>query len=270
VVRSAEQHGVGLIPSLFWYLACVPDLVGEPIDQWGNPGSKTHAFMREYVGEVVRRYQKSAAILAWEFGNEYNLGCDLPNAAEHRPPVWPELGTAVRRSSRDELTYDQLTVALSAFGKAVRQHDPTRLITCGNSFPRDSAWHNRRERSWKKDSAEQFAEMLALATPDPLNLISVHCYEETLGRVGEAAKAAAQTSKPLFVGEFQVPKPDSTEARGALNDFLASLKQHQVPLAAIWVFDFKAQEKDFSITTNNARAWQLGVLKEWNEKLAPR
>jgi hypothetical protein len=31
--------------SLFWYYACVPDLVGEPMDQWGNPESKVHAWM---------------------------------------------------------------------------------------------------------------------------------------------------------------------------------------------------------------------------------
>ena len=37
VVRSAEKHGVGLIPSLFWNMATLPDLVGEPIDQLGNP-----------------------------------------------------------------------------------------------------------------------------------------------------------------------------------------------------------------------------------------
>ena len=33
VVKSAEKHGIGLVPSLFWQFACVPDLVGEPMDQ---------------------------------------------------------------------------------------------------------------------------------------------------------------------------------------------------------------------------------------------
>ena len=33
VVRAAERHGIGLIPSLFWYSAAVPDIVGEPRDQ---------------------------------------------------------------------------------------------------------------------------------------------------------------------------------------------------------------------------------------------
>lgn len=270
VVRSAEKHGIGLIPSLFWHLPCVPDIVGEPMDQWGHPQSKTHAFMREYVREVVTRYKASPAIWAWEFGNEYNLACDLPNAAQHRPAVWPTLGTATNRTQRDEITYDMLVVALAEFGKAVRQHDPHRLITCGNSFPRESAWHNRKERSWKKDSPEQFAEMLALATPDPLNLISVHCYENALGQVGAATAAAAKAGKPLFVGEFQVAKSESPDARAALADFLGTLEKHGVPLAAIWVFDFKSQDKDFNITPANGRAWQLGVLRDWNIKFAQR
>ena len=49
VVHSAEKHGVGLVPSLFWFYSCVPDLVGEPMDQWANPQSKTQAWMRQYV-----------------------------------------------------------------------------------------------------------------------------------------------------------------------------------------------------------------------------
>jgi hypothetical protein len=48
VIRSAERHGVGLVPSLFWHMAMVPDLVGEPCSAWGDPASKTHVFMRQY------------------------------------------------------------------------------------------------------------------------------------------------------------------------------------------------------------------------------
>ena len=61
VVRAAERHGIGLIPSLFWHSATVPDIVGEPRNQWGNPRSKTHAFMRRYVREVVTRYHEMQA-----------------------------------------------------------------------------------------------------------------------------------------------------------------------------------------------------------------
>jgi len=54
-VKAAEESGVGIIPSLFWLPAAVPDLVGEPLDQWANPESKTRAYMRDYVRDIVAR-----------------------------------------------------------------------------------------------------------------------------------------------------------------------------------------------------------------------
>ena len=82
MVSIAEENGLGLLPSLFWLTATATDLVDEPRDQWGNPDSRTHAFMRGYVRDVVRRFADSPAIWGWEFGNEYNLDADLPNASE--------------------------------------------------------------------------------------------------------------------------------------------------------------------------------------------
>jgi hypothetical protein len=84
VVNSARKHGIGLVPSLFWYYACVPDLVGEPMDQWANPRSKTRAWMRDYVREVAARYRDDPAIWAWELGNEFSLRASLPNGKHHR------------------------------------------------------------------------------------------------------------------------------------------------------------------------------------------
>src|SRR5262245_51426923 len=72
VVQAAEESNVGLIANLFWVSYTVPDLVGEPRDQWGNAQSKTRQFMRTYTREVVSRYVNSPAIWGWEFGNEYN------------------------------------------------------------------------------------------------------------------------------------------------------------------------------------------------------
>ncbi|MDD5141794.1 MAG: immunoglobulin domain-containing protein, partial [Verrucomicrobiales bacterium] len=75
VVRCAETNGVGLIPSLFFADFCVPDLVGESVNQWGNTNSLTIAFMRTYLTNVISRYSNSPAIWGWEFGNEYNSSC---------------------------------------------------------------------------------------------------------------------------------------------------------------------------------------------------
>jgi hypothetical protein len=186
LVQSAERHGVGLIPSLFWFLSTVPDLVGEPCDQWGNSNSQTIRFMRDYTLEVVTRYRNSSAIWAWEFGNEYNLPADLPNAAQHRPPVVPELGTPAQRTARDEISQAAVRMALAEFAREVRRHDPHRLIISGNAFPRVSAWHQQHDRSWAKDTPEQFAEMLAADNSDPIQSLCVRLYEPTdASRLGQ-------------------------------------------------------------------------------------
>src|SRR6185312_8662051 len=160
VVQSAQAHGIGMIPSLFWFDSTVPDLVGEPVSEWGNPKSRTQRFMREYVREVVTRYRNNPTIWGWEFGNEYALGACLPNAKENRPAVVPELGTPATRSARDDLTFSIVREAYEDFATEVRKHDPRRMIVTGDSLVRASAWHQEHETNWTTDTPKQFAEML--------------------------------------------------------------------------------------------------------------
>ena len=197
VVRCAETNGIGLIPSLFWNCSTVSDIVGEHLDGLGNPDSKSIAFIRRYTEEVVTRYQDSPAIWGWEFGNEYNLACDLPNAAQHRPPIHPTLGTATNRTERDELKFTQLRTAFVAFAETVRKFDKSRGIISGNSLPRPSAWHNVHENTWTADSEAQFGEMLRRDNPDPLNVISVHVYPDCPRGIDVTVALAAQAGKPF-------------------------------------------------------------------------
>lgn len=265
VVQSAEKHGVGLVPSLFWHFACVPDLVGEPMDQWGDPQSRTHAWMREYVREVVTRYRDNPTIWAWELGNEFSLGASLPNAREHRPKTHASLGTPETRSGRDDLTYAMVRVAFAGFAKAVREHDATRLILTGDSFPRLSAWHQEHENTWTHDTPEQFAAMLALANPDPISAISLHAYEDDDHRFAMAMEVSRKLNKPVFVGEFGAPGETPADA-AKFRRLLQAIVDHQIPLAALWVFDLRTQP-DFSVTADNARAWQLDAIAEVNAQL---
>lgn len=270
VVKSAEQHGVGLIPSLFWFHATVPDMVGEPVGEWGNPASRTHAFMRSYVSNVVTRYRGSFAIWAWELGNEFNLPADLPNAAEHRPPVVPSLGTPATRSQVDDLTHAAFRTALVEFGREVRRHDPHRLILSGNAFPRVSAWHQMTEKSWQKDSSEQFATMLAGDNPDPINCLTVRGYEDSdFTRLSAAMDLATRLKKPLFVGEFGVSGPGDDTTKAAFARRLESLEKAGVTFAALWVYDFVGQQADWSVTPSNSRSYQLAALQEVNARLNP-
>lgn len=267
VVRSAQRHGIGLVPSLFWHDATVPGIVGEPVGEWGNPKSRTQAFMREYVREVVTRYRENPAIWLWEFGNEYALGASLPNAAKHRPPAGPELGAPASRSEHDDLTFAMVSAAFADFAKEVRKYDAQRLIVTGDSFPRSSAWHQTHETNWTGDTQAQFAEILNLLNPEPVDAISVHLYAVDEARLGWAAQAARKLNKPLFVGEFGAPGA-TPAAEVVCRRQIKALLDNEVPLAALWVFDFKSQ-KEFDVTADNARAAQLEWVAEANQALAP-
>jgi hypothetical protein len=268
LVKSAEQNKMGLIPSLFWLSSTVPDLVGEPCDQWGNPASRTIAFMREYTREMVTRYHNSPAIWAWELGNEYNLGADLPNAPEHRPSVVPELGTPATRTAHDDLTHDAFRRALVEFAKEVRLHDPERLILSGNAFPRASAWHQQHYQNWDPDTADQFAEMIAADNPDPINSITVRLYESSdANRIKQALMIGQKLKKPLFVGEFGVPGTPNEKSRVRFQEQLDLIERENIPFAALWAFDFSGQAADWNVTTANARSEQLRAVSELNRRL---
>ncbi len=282
VVRAAEEAEVGLIPSLFWFDACVPDIVGEPRSAWGDPESKTIAFMRQYVADVVPRYINSPAIWAWELGNEYDLAADLPNAPTHRPFIHPRLGTPEERTEKDDMTTEMVVTACREFAKAVRQHDPYRAITTGNSLPRPAAHHMHTEGTWTRDTREQFQQRLVLTSPGPVDLVSVHVYPfDPEGRFEDttsyqeilslAMAACAKEGKALFVGEFGAaedgkhggPKGPRHENEAILDALVAG----GVPLAAIWVYDLKQQQDTFSITPDNDRAYLLNLVAEANKRM---
>lgn len=283
VVASAQENGVGLVPSLFWNSTCVPDIVGEPRNQWGNPQSRTIAFMRQYTREVVARYKDSPAIWIWEFGNEYDLAADLPNAADHRPGVDPAAGTPAARSVEDDLRFDMVATALREFAVCVREIDPRRPISTGNSLPRASSYHQRTELKWQTDTREQFAEQLVVFNPDPCNTLSVHLYpEDRQKRFGQTTtsydeilalsmEASRKSGKPLFVGEWgardeqEGPKRDA--ARRDNLGLITALDRNKVPLAALWVYDHPAQEAFANVTAANERKYLLKAIELANYRV---
>lgn len=265
IVKAAEAHGVGLIPSLFWNQPTVCDLVGETCDQWGNTESKTTAYMRRYVKDVVTRYRNSPAIWGWEFANEYNLGANLPNAKEWRPPVVPDRQTALSRSEKDEWNYEIIRTAFAGFAKEVRKYDPYRIISTGDSMVRPGAWHNWKEKSWTLDTPEQQVEMIVSDNPDPVDVISVHIYEKAIEQLPLAVKASQQAHKPLFVGEFGAPgPPDKSEQ--AFRAQLAAIEAQKVPLAAVWTFGGN-QKDTYTITVDGERSYQLQAITEANARI---
>ncbi len=279
VVESAERAGIGLIPSLFWYMPTVPDIVGEPIDQLGNPNSKTVAFIRQYTREVVLRYRNSPAIWGWEFGNEYNLHADLPNASEHRPRIVPPLKTALKRTERDELSSEAMLTAFAQFATTVRKYDKHRIVITGNSIPRPSAYHNTKEMSWKKDSREQFEEILLRDNPDPFDVISVHVYrnsgqantESITELVRTVRNVSASAKKPLFIGEFGAPMTlGEDKERSQFLELVKAIEANNVPLSAFWVFDHAGQDKVWNVTFDNTRSYMLKLVSDANQRMRTR
>ena len=282
VVQAAEDYNVGLIPSLFWHVATVPDIVGEHMDQLGNPDSDSLDFIRNYTEEIVVRYRNSPAIWGWEYGNEFNLHVDLPNAKDHRPQVVPRLGTATERDERDEFKAQQMLTAYAAFAEVVRRYDNERILITGNSIPRPSAYHNSQEGSWERDTVEQFCEILQRDNPDPFNTLSVHIYPnrkpDELYQGGAKdipslmqllQKQAESSGKPVFVGEFGASAEMGKDAaREAFREIVNSIESSGIALAAFWVFNYSNQDGSWNVTLDNDRAYMLELVSLANRSIA--
>ena len=286
VVQAAEEANVGLIADLFWVSYTVPDLVGEPRNQWGNSQSKTRQFMRTYTREVVSRYVNSPAIWGWEFGNEYNNSVDLPDAWRNLPPVNPRPGTTRSRGPDDTLTTEIFTSALSDFAKTVREIDGHRILLTGNSIPRFSAYHMQTERRPGPDSREQFATMLLRQNPGPFNPVCIHTapvsalphfakrpvsYNELIQTCAGAARSA---SKSLSIEEF-ITCPPKTECsiatRGQnVNEVLAAIQANNVSLASVWVYGRKLLHDPNSLSFDDDTASVLQTIGDFNRKWSLR
>jgi len=286
-VKDAEQAGLGLIPSLFWYFPTIPDLVGESVDQWGNPKSRTHAFMRQYTQEVVSRYKDSPAIWAWEFGNEWIHEADLPQPELGRGGIAPDFGTPAERTARDKMYRKNIRAAYQAFAQTVREIDPHRPIFSGDTLPRPAAYHNFHEASWKIDTRAEWEEMF-LQDNAAMDALSAHFYYYQLDgghqdggvkdlsaeqQVSLLTAIAQRAGKPLWIGEFGQNGKEKTwdEERRQFEFILNLMLENDVPLSALWNFDFEhGDQTHWNITATNHRAYMLDVLQAANRKMKER
>ena len=289
VVHSAEKNHVGLVPSLFWNITCIPDLVGEPLSAWGNPNSKTIAFMRGYVHDVVSRFKDSPAILAWEFGNEWNNISNL-QAKNHHPykvfdPHNPLLAwNPPTRSAADDMSITMVESALKEFVHAVRALDAKHPLSTGFALPRPFAWHVLNEGNAHQDTRAEFAQSLLLQSPpDEFQWVSVHVYrrdgEFFAGEnvsvpelIAECNRIANSRGQKLLMGEFGETRVGYTPQQqlDRLQMFLDAIVKVRVPYSAVWVYDFAAKSVDsrnFTITATNDRAEWLTRIAAANQKL---
>ncbi len=184
VVKSAEENGVGLIPSLFWNQSTVPDMVNEPCNQWGNPNSKTIAFMRNYVKEVVTRYRIHRPSGVGSLATSSTSAPTCPTRRRIDRGHGQSLGCPATRSEKDDYTHAITRSAYNEFAKAVRKYDSYRFIEGGDGFPRSNAWNGMVHNTWDTDTEKQYAEMITGDCPDPMNALSGHQYDVVEDRCG--------------------------------------------------------------------------------------
>jgi len=273
-VKCAERNGVGLIPSLFWFYATVPDLMGEHMNQWANPNSKTIAFMRTYTAEVVSRYKDSPAIWGWEIGNEFNSYCDLlDQAINFLPKVNIAGGTPATRTIEDAFTTNILRAALTEFTTTVRMYDPNRPIFSGNAMPAANMYHRYKYANWTQDSSADFTSLLDVQNPSGLKSLTIHLYPDQVINhfsnkiadinivIQEAMRSANELKRPFFLGEFGSPKTLGTVIEAQkFQEILSAVIDNKVQLSALWVYDFSSQDADWNITQTNSRKYQLDAI----------
>ena len=279
VVKAAETHKIGLVPSLFWNPVTISDLVGEPVSDWGKQYSRTRDFMAGYVKEIVGRYHSSSAIWMWEFGNEFNTYANLPNSLKWWPKVNAERGTPAIRSKRDLITAAECREAFRHFGLEVRKIDQMNFISNGADLPRFDAYNLAHGKS-QKDTAGELRAGLTDIVPDPINALSIHLYQKSEGRyfpnssssyteiLSEVASAAKGANKLSFVGEFGVPRmTDKAKEKREYERMLKAIAASGINLAALWVFDFQHQKDEWSVQFGGDRAYQLDAVSKINSEL---
>ena len=247
IVRTAEKVGMGLIPCLFWRPEAVSAFVDEAPAEWGNPDSRTIAFMREYTQAVVQRYAASHAILLWEFADAFNLEADK-----------------ARKARRGDVI-----AALREFGSAVRKDDPHRAIGTGNAFPRAA-------------TREQVIRDLLAFTPDPCDMISIQlepadtkgqfkpgdtCYEELLEICWQAAR---QCGKGLYAAQFGAVADGSLRgldwARQENHALFNALERCDVPLVACQYFTLPELENHLSLSPYALDTYLLFAINWSNQR----
>ena len=261
IVSAAEEAGVGLIPDLFWRSETFPNLTGEYRDQWANPASQVRQFMTTYVQEFVGRYKNSPAIWGWEFSNEFNNKCDLPNWQTGLGTAIPSVGVggiSIEVNERNKSTYEIGMTAFDAFAAEVRKYDTHRFISSGNSQPRPSSWHNQMETNWVVDTYSQAREAFSWMAPtSSISMASFHVYPYSMSDPGVEPAYAGTTGvsnillryrefcdnqkQVMFVGEYssfynaQGPMPE--DERASETALLDAIVNSGADLAAYWVFD---------------------------------
>lgn len=132
-VNACEKAGVGMIVSFYWTSA-IQDLYDEGTAiALRDPESKTWDLMARYTAFIVDRYKNSPALFVWEFGNEYNLACEVGGLGDL--PAWSKRPS--RTEAEDKMTAQTMNTVYKRWVDVIYDNDPShRLIANGDAVYR--------------------------------------------------------------------------------------------------------------------------------------
>ncbi|WP_068092281.1 cellulase family glycosylhydrolase [Novosphingobium rosa] len=273
VFAAAEHHGVKLVPVVFWHSVALAFHMGEPMQAWADPASRTRQFSHRFTQSFVERYDRSPALMMYEFTNELNAWADLPNVLQFWPkhdPTMPERSPM----PQDRLSTAQIHDFVEDFARTIRASS-RKPISMGSDFPRDNAWHLAR-RSWDTDSRQNFIDNLDDLTPPAIDALSVHLYSTHYGTPHsifpdaasalQAIVAAARRGGRLsFVGEFGSQRlSDLQQERKIFNELLTALTHSGIDYAALWNYSATPFQPDWDVAETGPRAYQIEALMAAN------
>jgi hypothetical protein len=270
---AAEQNGVRLVPSVFWNSIALAAHCGESMQAWLDPRSRTHQYASRHVEAFASRYDKSPALMFYEFTNELNTWIDLPNVLSFWPKRDPTLPDR-QRSEGDRLTTAQLRGIAQSFADMVRACS-RKPISMGSDIPRGNAWHLA-HGSWDIDSTDEFVAQFREITPPEMSVLSMHIYPQHVGQrdsvfstLGEALAAFTRTAhmdgRTSFLGEFGTPRDnDRAVERRNFTAMLDAIYASNVQYAALWNYSTPVFQRDWDVSTRNDRAYQLDALTAAN------
>ncbi len=265
LVQTAEKSHVGLIPSLFWNISAVSEIVHESPERWADKSSETRQFMRKFTRDVVSHYSDSPTIWGWEFSCELSLPVDMKPGTAKYP-----------------LSYDTFRSAALDFAQVVRAIDSERMVLTGNSLPRPAAYHNASGGGRGPDTENQFGQILLRDNPGPYNPICIHASPANVGPyfadrhvsyqelLAACVRFGATAGKAVYLEEF-IPRPKNPgssplpgEREYFLNE-LAAIERSNISLASVWVYDRKlANDEAFNLTFDNERSYMLQEIAKFD------
>jgi diadenosine tetraphosphatase ApaH/serine/threonine PP2A family protein phosphatase len=276
IFGAAERSGVRLVPSVLWSPVALTLHCGETMQAWRDPKSRTSRFAHRYVESFVSRYDRSPAMLMYEFGNELNDHIDDPAQLK----VWPKRDPTVPGRvplPQDLITGHDLRLMVQRFAATVRQNS-RHLIGMGSNVPRGFAWHMARGNR-DLDTRDQFIAQLRAITPPELNVLSIHLYDrlwpwpqapstitEVLNTFVETAKLDRRIS---FLGEFGVPRSGNVIIdREMFAKSVALIQKAGIDYAAVWNVTAGPFQPEWDITDGGDREYQLALIADANRSLA--